>query len=455
MNLADNLKKIRKDNNLSQEQLAEQLGVSRQSVSKWESNQAYPEMDKVLQLCQLFSLNIDDLLNQDIKEVYNNKQSKNNINKFISSFLEYITKTVDMFSSMKFKEKVHLIFEELLLIGILATIFIIIGSILSNIFNSILIFLPNNLYYILYSVFENIYDIICLILGIILILHIFKVRYLDYYIIVKEDIPERELDNMEMDKLSKNSNTTPIKERPKEKIIIRDFDHSSYKFISGLLRGLLFILKVLTAFISIMFCVTLISLLICCILLFMFVETGFLFVGCLLTIIAFIIVNLGILIVQYNFIISKKNNKRKLFISFITSLFLIGIGIGLIFIGTTKFNYITDMNSKYYIEDNFIIPMNDNLIIHDYYGKINYIENNTNDIEIVTKHTSYYDVIMNNHSENIISFHTELNTDVMNVIKNSIKDINEKNIIDYSNYEIYIYTSKTNIQKLKNNIINY
>ena len=53
MNLADNLKKLRKDNNMSQEDLAEKLGVSRQSVSKWESGQAYPEMDKVLQLCKL------------------------------------------------------------------------------------------------------------------------------------------------------------------------------------------------------------------------------------------------------------------------------------------------------------------------------------------------------------------------------------------------------------------
>ena len=60
MNLADNLKKIRKDNNLSQEQLAEKLGVSRQSVSKWESGLSYPEMDKVLQICQLFNLNIND-----------------------------------------------------------------------------------------------------------------------------------------------------------------------------------------------------------------------------------------------------------------------------------------------------------------------------------------------------------------------------------------------------------
>ena len=69
MNLSDNLKKIRKEHNLSQEDLAESLGVSRQSVSKWESGQAYPEMDKVLQICKMFDVSIDDLLNQDIKKV--------------------------------------------------------------------------------------------------------------------------------------------------------------------------------------------------------------------------------------------------------------------------------------------------------------------------------------------------------------------------------------------------
>ena len=86
MNLSDNLKKIRKENNLTQEDLAEKLGVSRQSVSKWESNQAYPEMDKVVQICKMFNLNMDDLLNQDIKEVNNSKQQRNTINKYIDSF---------------------------------------------------------------------------------------------------------------------------------------------------------------------------------------------------------------------------------------------------------------------------------------------------------------------------------------------------------------------------------
>ena len=55
MKLSENLKIIRRDNNLSQEQLAEKLGVSRQAVSKWESGQSYPEMDKVLLICKLFN----------------------------------------------------------------------------------------------------------------------------------------------------------------------------------------------------------------------------------------------------------------------------------------------------------------------------------------------------------------------------------------------------------------
>ena len=49
-NLAENLKKIRKENNLSQEDLADILGVSRQAISKWESKVSYPEMDKIVLL---------------------------------------------------------------------------------------------------------------------------------------------------------------------------------------------------------------------------------------------------------------------------------------------------------------------------------------------------------------------------------------------------------------------
>ena len=83
MKFSDNLKKLRKDMNLSQEDLADKLGVSRQSISKWESGVVYPEMDKMVQLCKLFNVSMDDLLNSDVSEVNNTKQAKNSINKFI------------------------------------------------------------------------------------------------------------------------------------------------------------------------------------------------------------------------------------------------------------------------------------------------------------------------------------------------------------------------------------
>ena len=78
MKLSENLKKIRKENNLSQEQLAEQLGVSRQAVSKWESGQSYPEMDKVLNICKLYNYNIDELLNENVTSIKEEKESKSN-----------------------------------------------------------------------------------------------------------------------------------------------------------------------------------------------------------------------------------------------------------------------------------------------------------------------------------------------------------------------------------------
>ncbi|MBR3146461.1 MAG: helix-turn-helix transcriptional regulator [Bacilli bacterium] len=69
MKFADNLKKIRKRKNISQEELAEKVGVSRQSVSKWETSEAYPEMNNILELCKIFKCNINDLVNDQMVDL--------------------------------------------------------------------------------------------------------------------------------------------------------------------------------------------------------------------------------------------------------------------------------------------------------------------------------------------------------------------------------------------------
>ncbi len=60
--LAQRLQQLRRQKGLSQENLAEQLGVSRQAVGKWESGAAVPELEKLLELCRLFDTDLNDLL---------------------------------------------------------------------------------------------------------------------------------------------------------------------------------------------------------------------------------------------------------------------------------------------------------------------------------------------------------------------------------------------------------
>ena len=62
MNLCENLQRLRRQAGLSQEALAEKLGVSRQAVSKWESGAAVPELEKLAELARIFQVRLDQLL---------------------------------------------------------------------------------------------------------------------------------------------------------------------------------------------------------------------------------------------------------------------------------------------------------------------------------------------------------------------------------------------------------
>ena len=68
MILADKIVSLRKKAGWSQEELAEQLGVTRQSVSKWEGAQSIPDMDKVVQMSRLFGVTTDYLLKDELEE---------------------------------------------------------------------------------------------------------------------------------------------------------------------------------------------------------------------------------------------------------------------------------------------------------------------------------------------------------------------------------------------------
>lgn len=97
MSLGQNLQFLRKRDNITQEQLAESLEVSRQSVSKWESDTTYPEMDKLLQLANLFHCSLDDLVQKDISSQY--VEDKCNYDQFMNQFSRRITTGVGLILS--------------------------------------------------------------------------------------------------------------------------------------------------------------------------------------------------------------------------------------------------------------------------------------------------------------------------------------------------------------------
>lgn len=68
MTLAEKLSKLRKEYNYTQEQLADILGVSRQSISKWESDIAYPETEKLIELGKFFECSMYYLLKDEVTE---------------------------------------------------------------------------------------------------------------------------------------------------------------------------------------------------------------------------------------------------------------------------------------------------------------------------------------------------------------------------------------------------
>lgn len=67
MFLGTNLQYLRRRNNgMTQEKLAQRMGVSRQTISKWESGEAYPEVGNLMELCEIFSCKLDELLREDL-----------------------------------------------------------------------------------------------------------------------------------------------------------------------------------------------------------------------------------------------------------------------------------------------------------------------------------------------------------------------------------------------------
>ena len=443
---SENLKKIRKEQNLSQEELADELGVSRQAISKWESSQAYPEMDKIIMLCDKFNLNIDDLLHRDIKEVKGEEESKKKLNNSIYGFLKNITNTINMFSRMTFKSKVKCIFEQILIGLILLALSAIIVGALGILVSNLTSFLPFKVESFIERLFEGISIVACLIASLVIMGHVFKARYLNYY----EEVKDKE--NSKEDNCSSDDNKI-ILDKKENKIIIRDPKHSDYRFLRGLYKILIIMIKFFLAWFALFVIFGIIFLLIGLVLSFLTVKTGLFFVGLLFAIVSLSLIGLIILLALINFIFNRKSNKKMMIYGFILSVVVFGIGAGLTFLGSLSFDVI-EMDDSLLKTQSFEHNMTIDTVIDTHYYDVEYIETNTNNIKVEYAVNKYCDVYEYTEDDNSISAYVDCKNP-MRMVRAVVKNLGDKKITNMStNIEsVKIYANKANIEILENNAI--
>ncbi len=85
MNISERIQELRKNKNLSQEQLAEILGVSRQAVSKWEGGQSLPEVEKLIAMSALFDVSTDYILKGEDAPIKNNSNDARIASQIVSA----------------------------------------------------------------------------------------------------------------------------------------------------------------------------------------------------------------------------------------------------------------------------------------------------------------------------------------------------------------------------------
>jgi len=103
MGFGENLQMLRKKNQLSQEGLAEMLGVSRQAVSKWELGEGYPEVEKLLILSKKLGVSLDSLLGEEGTPIVSGSDEPSNMIRIISPNEGVITSASKVTRSQPFK----------------------------------------------------------------------------------------------------------------------------------------------------------------------------------------------------------------------------------------------------------------------------------------------------------------------------------------------------------------
>lgn len=456
MKFCDKLAKLRKNNNLSQEQFADKMGVSRQAVSKWESGASYPDMDKIITMCKILNCNLEDILDDGV--IGDTKvNNKINFNGYFNDFLNFITKIYNMFWSMKFKEKIKCLFELFIMFIVIFFAGMIVYSLIYE-----LIFVNISNFPVIGSIFETIIDPVFLmalvILGIVIFLHLFKIRYLDYFITVEDNNALEKSKEKALEDEKIIGNKKYIVERPKEKIVIRDPKHSTFNFFNMLGKIILYIIKFFVIIFTIPFIIFIVMMIGASAISLSLIKYGILFLFVFIAILGVILIGFIIIYFVYNFIFNKEIKFKLMFILFVIGLILIGSGSGMAAINFMDYEY-KEISSDRLEVTKSQIDMKDNIIISDNYENIKYtIDDSIDDIKLKITAPKGYDCSLYTYSSDKyeishISYNGFNFFEAYDYLKDDLK---KHQISKFDNaVTVDVYVSQKNYDILMKNAENY
>lgn len=445
MSFSEKLVQLRKREKMSQEQLAALLDVTRQSVSKWESGQTYPEMDKLLAMCKIFKCSLDDLTNDEVTTVNIGDKKKGNLNDFVDSVLEFIEKVYHMFLKMSAGEIIRCFF-------VMGCIFIglfifrppfdflesSVGSLFHNFGDGAIVSTCTGL-------FNLMVDICFFILYILVFVYLFKLIYLDSYEeieVVKETPKEKGVE-------AKETKQPIVVERRKDK---------SYVFFDILGKGAILFIKGMVCCFSFPFVISLFLMSAGLLVAIAFLFHGVFYLGILLGFLFAIILNVLFLEIVLNFLMNRKTSGRRLLLTFFTGIIGLGLSFGIFMVECANTQFINDVpaNEKTTTTEKRVSMTEEFMVPHhmDVTYKVDESLNN----EVILQ-VEYYDEFSKLifPEENATYFYREdvsENGVLMRLMNQLMSDLSHKKIYNYSKLfetKTTITATSANIEKMKEN----
>jgi len=447
----ENLQKLRKERGISQEQLAEQLGVTRQSVSKWESGASYPEMDKIVAICNIFHCDMDVLINKDITEERDKKDASKVVKVGFKNIADYIKKTIYLFEHQSFKDIIKMIAQVMIIICV-----ILCFSIPFMLFKEMIVSLfytGDNWFSIFFSRFWNfIFNASYGILAIATFLYIFKVKFLDGEEIVIEEV------NESLDTIDDDNSQDTVKDNKKKKVI-KVKRTEGFSLLDLLSKAITLCLKVFLLFLLIPAIIGVIMLIIAFVLLVILFFRGVFLVGPLFIALGITVFCLIVIELILDFIFNLRFSRRRVIITVISSVVVSAVGLGLSIWYFLNLNVVNDVPNNFKQEtQEEVYMMNDELLIQYGWNYIKFVEDEsmTNQIRVRIDYYPDYTAAELEKEDNEIF----INYDTINSIR--INEVTDSIINNLKKNKLYTYdklgtvsmtitSSKNNIEKLKEN----